>query len=47
MCSDLKKAMDVFRVLMQGDKDAPAAVCMLCEVAAFYKSQGKTLLGLA
>ena len=25
------------------DKDAPAAVCMLCEVAAFYKSQGKTL----
>ncbi len=22
---------------------APAAVCMLCEVAAFYKSQGKTL----
>jgi phosphoglucomutase len=25
------------------DKDAPAAVCMLCEVAAYYKSQGKTL----
>ena len=25
------------------DKDAPAAVCMLCEVAAFYKAQGKTL----
>ena len=25
------------------DKDAPAAVCMLCEVAAFYKKQGKTL----
>lgn len=25
------------------DKDAPAAVTMLCEVAAFYKSQGKTL----
>ncbi len=25
------------------DKDAPAAVCMLCEVAAFLKSQGKTL----
>ena len=25
------------------DKDAPAAVCMLCEVAAFYKSQGKAL----
>ena len=28
---------------MQGIRDAPAAVCMLCEVAAFYKSQGKTL----
>ena len=25
------------------DKDAPAAVTMLCEVAAYYKSQGKTL----
>lgn len=25
------------------DKDAPAAVTMLCEVAAFYKAQGKTL----
>ena len=25
------------------DKDAPAAVCMLCEVAAYLKSQGKTL----
>ena len=25
------------------DKDAPAAVCMLCEVAAYYKAQGKTL----
>jgi len=25
------------------DKDAPAAVCMLCEVAAFLKKQGKTL----
>lgn len=25
------------------DKDAPAAVVMLCEVAAFLKSQGKTL----
>lgn len=25
------------------DKDAPAAVVMLCEVAAYYKSQGKTL----
>ena len=25
------------------DKDAPAAVCMLCEVAAFYKAKGKTL----
>ncbi|MCD8294483.1 MAG: phospho-sugar mutase, partial [Clostridia bacterium] len=23
------------------DKDAPAAVCMLCEVAAYYKSMGK------
>lgn len=25
------------------DKDAPAAVCMLCEVAAYHKAQGKTL----
>lgn len=25
------------------DKDAPAAVTMLCEVAAYYKKQGKTL----
>lgn len=25
------------------DKDAPAAVTMLCEVAAYYKAQGKTL----
>lgn len=25
------------------DKDAPSAVVMLCEVAAFYKKQGKTL----
>ena len=25
------------------DKDAPSAVVMLCEVAAFYKNQGKTL----
>lgn len=25
------------------DKDAPAAVCMLCEVAAYHKSKGKTL----
>ena len=25
------------------DKDAPAAVMMLCEAAAFYKKQGKTL----
>lgn len=25
------------------DKDAPAAVCMLCEVAAYYKSKGMTL----
>ena len=25
------------------DKDAPSAVVMLCEVAAFYKAQGKTL----
>lgn len=25
------------------DKDAPAAVTMLCEVAAYYKDQGKTL----
>lgn len=25
------------------DKDAPAAVTMLCEVAAYHKSQGKTL----
>ena len=32
-----------YLVHMQGTKDAPAAVCMLCEVAAFYKSQGKTL----
>ena len=27
------------------DKDAPVAVMMLCEVAAYYKKQGKTLWG--
>ena len=27
------------------DKDAPVAVMMLCEVAAYYKLQGKNALG--
>ncbi len=43
MSSAWRRATAAWLEHMQRDKDACVAVMMLCEVAAYYKQQGKTL----